>query len=161
MPVSSWKEDLVKRRNVNLKISVGGKDSGKGKLESTTVIGHGNFEQGKSENLKNWCWCHPCRESMSDAVVRTLDSTKVEVTPHVGWVCCWLSSLPWEVFLSGVLQLNNQHLQIPILSKIIMVHKEPLCGYGATKIILFLLFIIFFKFWAVSVAPNISAELGL
>lgn len=47
MPVSSSKEDLVKRRNVNLKISVGGKDSGKGKLESTTVIGHGNFEQGK------------------------------------------------------------------------------------------------------------------
>ena len=31
---------------------MGGKDSGKGKLESTTVIGHGNFEQGKVGEFK-------------------------------------------------------------------------------------------------------------
>ena len=42
-------------------------------------------------------------------------------TPYVGWVCCWLSPLLWEVFLQ-VLQfsplLKNPHLQIPIRSGI-------------------------------------------
>jgi len=41
-------------------------------------------------------------------------------TQYVGWVCCWLSCLLWEVFLR-VLRfsslLKNQHVQIPIWSR--------------------------------------------
>ena len=38
---------------------------------------------------------------------------------HVGWVCCWLSPLLWEVFLRLLRfspLLKNQHFQIPIWS---------------------------------------------
>ena len=38
---------------------------------------------------------------------------------YVGWVCCWFSSLLWEVFLWVLrfsLLLKNLHFQIPILS---------------------------------------------
>ena len=38
---------------------------------------------------------------------------------HVGWVCCWLSPLLWEVFLRLLRfspLLKNQHFQIPIRS---------------------------------------------
>ena len=42
-------------------------------------------------------------------------------TPHVGWVCCWFSPLPWHVFLR-VLRFSslliNQHFQIPTRSGI-------------------------------------------
>ena len=62
-------------------------------------------------------------ESKGGAVVRALASHQCgpganpASTPYVGWVCCWLSFLLWEVFL-GVLRisplLKNQHFQIPI-----------------------------------------------
>ena len=46
-------------------------------------------------------------------VVRAVTSHQYTSTPYVGWVCCWLSPLLWEVFL-WLLQfsplLKNQHL---------------------------------------------------
>ena len=49
----------------------------------------------------------------------TLDQGVHVHLSYVGWVCCWFSSLLWEVF-PRVLRfsplLKNQHFQIPILA---------------------------------------------
>ena len=44
----------------------------------------------------------------------------LDLTPYVGWLCCWFSSLPKEVFLRVLWfssLLKNQHFQIPIRSR--------------------------------------------
>ena len=48
-------------------------------------------------------------------------STNVARLPCVGWVCCWLSPLLWEVFLRDTRFSSlhkNQHFEIPVRSGI-------------------------------------------
>ena len=71
----------------------------------------------------------------------------------VGWICCWLSSLLWEVF-PWVLRfsplLKNQHFQIPIRSRIsgpqVFQSLQTVNGHPhQTKLIYLLIYLFFFN----------------
>ena len=56
---------------------------------------------------------------------------------YVGWVCCWFSPLPREVFLR-VLRFNsprfkNQHFQIPMRPGTSRENEDPLSGCATSK----------------------------
>ena len=95
--------------------------SGRGHLRE---VGAG-MAQGWGAGMAQW-WEHLPPTNV--ARVRFPDSVS-----YVGWVCCWFSSLLWEVFLR-VLRfsplLKNQHFQIPIRSGLLSSTLSWASGSG-------------------------------
>ena len=55
---------------------------------------------------------------------------------YVGWVCCWFSPLPREVFLRVLRfssRFKNHHFQIPMRPGTSRENEEPLSGCATSK----------------------------
>ena len=76
--------------------------------------------------------------SKGGAMVRGLASQQSSPgsNRYVGWVCCWFSPLPREIFLR-VLRFSplfkNQHFQIPMRPGTSRENEEPLSGCATFK----------------------------
>ena len=108
------------------------------------------FLSQKGVGMKQW-WEHSHPTNVARA--RFPDSAL-----YVGWVCCWFSSLLWEVFLRFSPLLKNQFLQIAIRSGLLsstlckhspcyghqinyfLLLKQALCGFLKVRKVIFIAF---------------------